>query len=179
MSEIPPLPDPGQVPPEGYAAYPRGIPSAEYGSADKLQALADGYFGLNYVFIVNVLLALASRFAGVSVETPQAALAYFAIFATVTFLAVAGLSFPCNKKIAFGKDWPIGNAILASVLMGLNSVLCCGIIGYIVMQVIASNEMKKYGLAAGAFGVRKKWVAERIRQIREVEAAKQSNNPPI
>lgn len=51
-------------PPEGDLSghYRRDFGPAP-GSADRLQALADGYFGLNWVFLANVLLAIGLRVA--------------------------------------------------------------------------------------------------------------------
>jgi hypothetical protein len=40
------------VPPPQFAEYPRA--RVESGSADRLQALADGYFGLNWIFAANM-----------------------------------------------------------------------------------------------------------------------------
>lgn len=168
MSEIPPTqnPDPNR-PPEGYAAYPRGpVGPAPYGTADQLQALWEGYYGLNWVFLANVLLALGFRFIPMAMEDAASAGIAMLVLAILMFLVVAGYSFVYNRKIAFGKGWGDGVAVVASVLMGLNSVFCCGIIGYIVMQTIAATEMKNYGLKTGFLGVKKKEVQERIAQMR-------------
>ncbi|MBC8066340.1 MAG: hypothetical protein H7Y17_16030 [Chlorobia bacterium] len=181
MSEIPPVPEPGPTPPpEGYVAYPRGPQATTYGSADQLQALVEGYYGLNYVFILNVVLAMGGRLVGLSVDSPQGALAMLAGYFIVLFVVVGACSFPYNRKIAFGKGWGDGNAILASLLTALFSWLCCGIFGYIVMQQIAMSEMKKYGLKAG-LGLRKKDAMALVEQLRAQESTtrtgQQSGNP--
>lgn len=74
--------------------------------------------------------------------------------------------------IAYGKGWDPSAAMLASVLMGLNSALCCGIIGYVVMQQIASMEMKRYGIPAGFFGIRKAIVTARVAELRAQETSR-------
>jgi hypothetical protein len=43
----------------------------------------------------------------------------------------------------------------ASVLMGLNSALCCGVIGYIVVQSMAAKKFKEAGIPKGFFGYKK------------------------
>src|SRR5689334_15737872 len=130
MSDIPP-----QEPPQQYAAYPRGGPVAgQYGSADQLQALSDGYFGLNTVFVLNLVLAFASRAGTATAKDPATALAILGGFVLVTGLVVGFCTYPYNKKIAYGANWNPGMAVLASVLMALNSALCCGIVGYVVVQ---------------------------------------------
>ena len=168
MSDMPPPIDPQEptTPPPQFAAYPRGPEIPPYGSVEKLQALSDGYFGLNNVFVLNIVLSLASRVLPIQAENPKEALTLLIGIVVVFFFLIGGLTFPFNRKIAIGKDWPAGYAVLASVLMGLNSALCCGIIGYIVMQQIASAEMKKYGLTFSLFGLKKKDVQARIAQMK-------------
>ena len=102
---------------------------------------------MNLVFFFNVVLSFGARL--VALEGWTALLGYLG----AVVLLVAGCTFPYNRKIGIGKGWPVGNAILASVLMGLNSALCCGVVGYVVMQMIASNEMKRYGLKSGFLGL--------------------------
>ena len=175
MSEIPPIqePDPNR-PPEGYAAYPRGAAIAgAYGSPEKLQALADGYFGLNWVFLANVFLALGFRFLPMAVGDAGTAGMLMLVLGLLTFLVVAGFSMPYNRKIAFGKGWSDGIAILASILMGLNSVFCCGIVGYIIMQTIAAGEIKGYGLKTGMLGLKKKDVEAKVAEMRANPAPSQ------
>lgn len=171
MSELPPVQDPDpNRPSEGYAAYPRAqsaIPA--YGSPDKFKALADGYFGLNWVFLANVVLALAFRFLPMSINDADTALVVLLGLAFLMFCVVAGFSFPYNRKIAYGKGWADGIAVLASVLMGLNSVFCCGIIGYIIMQTIAAGEMKNYGLATSFFGITKKKVEAKLAELNSTQ----------
>jgi|CXWL01.1.fsa_nt_gi hypothetical protein len=153
-----------------------GTPAA-YGSADKLQALADGYFGLNWVLALNITLALCLRIVGDLVYgtedakvDPSTAMSFFLFVFVVLFLAVLVASLPCNKKIGIGRDWPGYWALIASILMGLNSTLCCGAIGYFVMMLVASNEMKRYGLSSMPLGMKKKVVQARIASIRSQEA---------
>jgi len=162
-------PPPGQPPadpPPQYAAYPRGAGAGQYGTADKLQALSDGYFGLNIIFLINIVLSLGSRFSGVTAKTPSEALGILAGYALVVGLVVGFGSYHNNKKIAFGADWKPGMAVLASVLMALNSVFCCGIIGYVIVQNLAFQEMKKYGLKGGFFGVKKSEIAAKVAEMR-------------
>lgn len=177
MSEIPPNPDPNQPPPVHYAEYPRGAQGGMYGSADKLLALWEGYSGLNYVFILNIALALGGRVVALapvwSGSSPEMILVFYGIYFLVLMAAIGACSYPQNKKIGFGKGWPDGNAIVASVLTALFSWLCCGIFGYVVMQQIAANEMKKYGLRVG-IGMKKKVVLARVEEIRAQEATMRS-----
>jgi hypothetical protein len=166
----------GSEPPPGYAAYPRG--QATYGSADQLRALADGYFGLNRVFLINIVLVLAVRAATASTNDPNT---YYGILigsVVAVGLIVGFMTFPHNKKIGYGANWQPGSPVLASVLMGLNSALCCGIIGYIVVQGLAAKEIKKYGLNAGAFGLKRTEIEQRIAEMRAAESSPLPS-PPV
>lgn len=131
-----------------FAAYPRNDGS-RYGTADKLEALGKGYFGLNLVFLINVVIAVASN------SVIQGDLTRYTWVAGAMFLLIGGLSFPSTKCIGIGKGWPEWGAIVASILLGLNSALFCGIVGFIVMLQIASSEMKKYGLDTKLLSVNK------------------------
>ncbi|MBI1335291.1 MAG: hypothetical protein JST12_05550 [Armatimonadetes bacterium] len=123
-------------------------------NASDLRNLADGYFGLNQVFIINIVLNFASRLLG-QVSTPQTV--WFIIFgyAIVMMAAITALTLPHNKKIAAGMGWDPSKATLASVLMGLNSAFCCGIIGYIIMQSYAAKKFREAGAPRSFFGFKK------------------------
>lgn len=172
MSDVPP----GGIP---YAAYPRAQASLDL---NKLRELAKAYFNLNWVFLANILLALAINVvaallgaaAGGSGE--EASLVAWLVGIPILFFAVMFMSYPQNKRIAYGKGWAPSAAWIASFLMGLNSALCCGIIGFIVMQSIASKEMAQvYGVRRGFFGPRK---ADIERRILELSVQPPASPPP-
>jgi len=146
--EVPP--DSG--PPPQFAAYPR---PQFYGDPSKLQALSDGYFGLNTVFLYNFGLAILLNVVG-RIPNFEFGLILFLISIPLIGLVVGYLSYPKNKLIGYGCNWSKHGPLTASILMGLNSALCCGIIGYVVVQNIALKEMRKYGVRGGAFGLRKR-----------------------
>lgn len=171
MSETPPLPDPNEAPPPQYVEYPRGQ-QAVYGSPEKLMALWEGYSGLNYVFILNVVLAIGGRALTLAPiwegSPPEAFMVYYGVYFLILFSAIGACSYPYNKKIAFGKDWPPSNAITASILVALVSWVCCGIIGFAVMQQIALMEMKRYGIKPGLM-LRKRDVEAKVAELRAAQ----------
>lgn len=159
MADFPPEPGP----PPQYVAYPRG--PERYGAADRLQALSDGYFALNWVFALNLALWLGGQLIPYAEVEPATRLTIFAAWLLTLGLVVGFATYPQNKKIGYGRGWaPVWPAV-ASVLMGLNSALCCGIIGYVVMQQLAALEMKKYGLKTGFGGIRKSQVAAVVAEM--------------
>jgi hypothetical protein len=151
---------PSNEPPPQYAAYPRASASV-YGSADKLRALAKGYFGLNSVFLVNFLMALASQLL-LPLAGPSMFWTAFCGYVVLVGLIVGFATYPFNKKIGYGANWSSGMPVVASTLMALNSAFCCGIVGYVVVQHLAAREMKKYGVRMAVFGGIKKKEIERI-----------------
>jgi hypothetical protein len=165
MAEFPPDPDSQEPAPPDLSGYYLRPGLGFGGDPDRLKVLAEGYFGLNYVFMANVLLAVGARGLQLGVN-PSEALTAVLIAVVVLFVLIAVLTYPFNRKIGIGMGWNPGMAALASILMGLNSAFCCGIVGYVVMQAIASTEMKKFGLKGGVFGMKKKDVERRIAELR-------------
>src|SRR5579885_3035672 len=100
MSEIPP---PANPPPPNYAGYTRS--TGYLSNPDQLQALADGYFGLNTVFVINVVLAIASYGVQPSLAKSMGLLAADGVIAGVLFVIITALSLPKNKRIAEGMGW--------------------------------------------------------------------------
>lgn len=164
-----------------YAQYHR--PGDELPDPAKLRALGDGYFGLSWVFVVNILLALP---LGIFINTSEPAnadeatklaLLYLA-GVVVIFVTISTLTYFQNKKIGVGLDWSPALVIIVSILMGLNSALCCGVIGYAVVQTIASNKIKKvYGVKLGMFSTRK-LINARVAELERLRAARASGQPP-
>lgn len=144
-----------ELPPE-FAQYPRG--TAPTGSLPQLRNLVDGYFGLSRVFGINILLVCVERVVAILDKEASAggSLAFVGGFALIVGLVVGFLSYGPNKQIGNGANWSPAQPIVASVLMGINSALCCGIVGYAVMQTIAANHLKRYGIKMGFFASKKK-----------------------
>jgi hypothetical protein len=163
------------APPPKFVAYPRPDLASGYGTVDKLQALGEGYFGLSNVFALNVLIAVLVGCSGVTNSLEILALGIVMMFAAIFFI-----SLPYTKKVAFGKGWPEWKAKMAAILIGLNAVLCCGIVGYSVLQSIAMAEMKKYGVQPGYFGLSKKQFMAFVNKRRESERfPSMSVGPPV
>ena len=147
--------------PPPYAAYPRD--TARTGTSQDLQNLFDGYSGLNVAFLVNVLLVVPLNVLSRMGLVP---LPLFGLAVLIVFVVVLVMTLGPNRKIGAGAHWESWQPILGSVLIALNSALCCGIVGYIVMQTIALNHIKKYGLRRA----KKSEVNARIAEIRAMEA---------
>ncbi len=135
-----------------------------YGSVERLQSLSDGYFGLNWVFALNVVMSIA--FNAIVRTSPNIEGVVIIGGLILIFAVITAATFPSNKKIGVGMGWDSSKPVIASLLMGLNSALCCGIIGYIIVQSIAAKEMKKYGIAGGAFGIKKSLVKAKLEAMR-------------
>lgn len=170
MSNIPPETGPpagGGEP--AYVPYAR-FGAAAYGSPEQLRALYAGYNGLSLVFLANVLLLFViSGLIGLSIEsfgrTDLAVLVSYLLGFSLLALIVGTLSFFQCVKIGYGKLWPKWKVYLASGLIGVQAFLCCGIIGYAIVQQIAYSEMKRYGLKPGFMGVRKADMEQKVQQM--------------
>lgn len=153
------------VPPPGnFASYPRPGMGP---SASSLRTLADGYFGLNKAFLINIVLNFAGRMVGTGAgqSQPGPALAIIGAYVLLMFVVITAVTLPHNKKIGEGLGWTPSGPIIASILMGLNSALCCGIIGYIVVQGMAAKKFKEAGAPRGFFGYKKAELYHFIDQV--------------
>ena len=123
--------------PPPYAQYPRGVEPG-YGSATALRSLFDGYNGLSRAFLINIAMVIPINLLA---RAGAISLPLVGLLAIVVFAVIFAVTLGPNKKIGEGAGWVPAQPLIAS-----SSALCCGIIGYVVMQTIAANHIKKFGL---------------------------------
>lgn len=179
MSEVPP-PIPPEQPPS-YAEYHRpevgANPTMPFnGSSAHLKDLMDAYFGLNWTFlgcvliyIVVVIFMVAAMGASGMMSTGEPTneqSGQFLIVMAAAFLLGAGLTFACAYKpmaaLARAKSWNQWIALILFVI-GVGTI---GIIAFVVAQMMALEDIKKYGLKAGCSGIRKRTVQARVDELR-------------
>ncbi|MFX9630870.1 hypothetical protein ABTO69_20175, partial [Acinetobacter baumannii] len=68
------------------------------------------------------------------------------------------LSFPHNLAILAAKGYPRWVAIAASIVTGISSPFCFGIIGLAIMQQSAIHELAKYGFKPGFLMTKRKFL---------------------
>lgn len=151
--------------PPPYAQYPRGVEPAA-GSAAQLQSLMEGYYTYSWLFLANIVVSLIVFFGLGASRIPYAVLAGYVIVPLIFGFG----TYPSNKKIGYGANWSPAQPVIASVLMGINSVTC-GIVGYAVMQSIAINHIKRFGVRSGCLGMRKKAIRDRIAELESAEGS--------
>lgn len=174
MSYTPPPPEgPNQG---GYVGYYRNDQGKRYKAPEKLEALIEGYFGLNRAFLMCVPIGLSASAAQFVIPDPVFGPIVSLCLVGLLMLAVGVLTYPPNKKIAEGMGWNDSSALLASILSGMVGFLCCGAIGLAVMQQIAVIEMKKYGLRVNFFFTKKN-AQLKAAAYRSSYAAQQSSRP--
>ena len=180
MSEVPPSPEqPPNLPPQDFSqpqmvAYPRQGQMVFQGSAEKLQALSDSYFGLNWVFVACAVILVGGRVAisavamqGPGQPDPMVALA--AIFGPFFLAMIVGaiMSYGPLKRAAFGMGWNPGTPAWLSIVLGVQTIFCCGAVGIVVVQHILVGEMNKYGIRGSLFGgIRKQQIQAVVEQLR-------------
>lgn len=169
MSENPP-PVEGQsnVPPvQAYAAYPRAMSTPNYGSPDKLEALMEGYYGLNWVFLALVLCGALTLIVAFLTQDSSMALPLIILTAVVGIAFVGWVGYKYIKKIGFGLGWQPSAAIWVTIGLLLGSCIVSPILVFIVLQLMAMGEIKNYGIKGGFFGIRKKDIKARLAQLRQ------------
>jgi len=160
------VPPPGPEGPPSYTPYPRGQGTVA-GTADQLASLRDGYFGLNRAGLITFVLVIGLNVVWATAPA-ESKLLYIGL-GYPAVMVVSGLSsYPYNKKIAFGAGWNPGIAILASALSAMFSCICWGLLGLIVMQMVAAAQIKKFGVRSGAFGLKKDMINARIEELRAI-----------
>lgn len=143
------------------ADYPR--PHADPGDADRLRALADGYFRLLPAFAGTFLagypiqVALILGFNGLPILIP-------ATFAATT-LVVAALTIGPLRRIGRGAGWHPAAPAIAALTLGLTAPLCCGALGFPVAMAAATRRMRRLGVRIGFFGPSRQDVYERFRVL--------------
>lgn len=192
MSEIPPInepsnPDPSMppprigdfsAPPPAYAAYTRPGPFA--GSPDHLEAVADGYYGLNWVFLFNVIWAVAGIgfIAFLSQNNNPIGGIFALVFVVLSVPVMAFASYKSMKKLAFGMNWSPTVAIVLAICLGF-SVLCIGIFAYIILQMLAAAEIRKYPVKKSFLGgFRKKDLKALVAEMRASPQYRQQQAAP-
>lgn len=113
MEELQPESKPEFVP------YPRA--EVETPSADKLRALSQAYFGMNWVFLLNVALLLVTL-AVVGPGRKQTDLVASVLVWLSLPLLVGLATYPVAKKASYGAGWSSRTATITAILMGLNAL---------------------------------------------------------
>ncbi len=149
-------------PPPQYAEYPRANSVIYYGSADRLEALGDGYFRTYYAFAVNSFFGFG-YFLGAMNDRFIPAYG-FTLFAVGTLL-----NFPIVKKIGDARGANRFFTYLMAGFIGINAAFCCGSIGYLVLLDSCNKEFRKYGLRYGFYGVRKAAIQAEVDRKRTME----------
>jgi hypothetical protein len=158
-----------EIPPRKFVAYPRENSFGTYGSVAKLEALGQAYFGLNLILGMNILSALllssVIRHASPVLARP----------CMVLLIAAVGiLSYFPIKKIGMVLNWSQTKVIVASCLMGLNSLICFGIIAYNILVRTISYELNRYGIRKRTFGYDRSEFAAALEERRNSESM-----PPV
>jgi len=150
-----------ESPPIKYVAYPRDHWFTSYGTPEKLQALAEGYQGLNKIALTNTVIF----FLGIGPAILFGAVGII-VFLVVLCLVVNGTSYEYNVKIAKGMGWHESRGSQISILMGLTASIFCGVVGYLAMEHILRNEMKRYGVRSGLRSIKKPDIEAALEQRR-------------
>lgn len=152
------------IPPPAYAAYPRNDAQPIYGTSEKLFRLYRGYHGLSYVFLFGFLCYPLAILAGSYLGQPgRETIGYvLGIFPLASFITMYFFSVRSNMDIGFGNNMPP----VLSAILGLVTPLAC-LIKCIVMQMVSTSEMKKYGIVTRPFrGINSAVVKATIAEIK-------------
>jgi hypothetical protein len=168
MSEIPPIQDPGRDVPPVFAQYPRGSGAPPHGTPEKLEALMEGYYGLNWAFLAYVGLAIVAIIVLAVSEGDPTGLVLFFVLLAGSFALMGFLAHRCNKKIGYGLNWKESTPMWVTLGLVFGSCLFSPVIVFIIIQLIAMAEIKNYGVKSSFLGVRKKDIVAKIAEMRSM-----------
>ncbi len=167
-----------QLPPEHFVDYPRELIPG--GSAEKLQALSDAYFGLgsailgHFILIFTMIMVLNS---GAS-ERADYLLPLWFLFAVLA----GAVTYPSNKRIADAKEQFPFSAVCGSVTAGVFAFFGLGFVACSCFQTVAIGEMKRYGIKSTFPGPSKSKIRDRIDFLRATQEASVTHDfskPPV
>lgn len=166
MSEVPPVNEPVAPPPQ-FVAYPRAEALA-FGSPEKLQALSDGYFGLNWAFVLAIVISFGSSFGSTFFLASvgfEGMIGLLVVASLIPVVLIAAITLPYTRKIAFGSNWSPKMGPICALLLGISSLVCV-LAGFVVMQILAGAEIKKYGVQTRFLGYKKRDIRAKIAEMR-------------
>jgi hypothetical protein len=159
-----PIPPPPQA---GFAAYPRAGQFQVYGTSEKLTRLFRGYHGMSYTFLLMILSTIL-LFVGIGVSGTKGSEAIgiaLLVLAVPSYVATFFLSVRSGGDIGFGNGWSPAMGGILGFLAPLVGIIMIGIIQY-----LALDEMKRYGIKTGTFsGVNKHAVRQKIDELIAIE----------
>lgn len=148
-------------------------PTAFPGAADQLESLAEGYFDLYWAFLGTVvggaILFVLSGAISANTSRPDPTHLFTAAYAVLTG-ATALFSYRPTKSILSGLGWTRRLALPIALGVGLSSIFCCGFVGYGLVQQVAYDRLKRYGVKTSIFVMRWKDIEPVLTSIRKQEA---------
>jgi len=167
----------GQQPPT-YAHYPR--PGSQQ-DPDKLMLLYKAYTGIYWLILSTIGIAIVTNVVAYAIvigggrdNVPLAGMVNLACLGAL-FVGNFFVCYKYAKMLGEAKSKDAGYALGVALLATLFSPCCIGIGGCVVIQQIASNEFKLYGIPAGFMGVKKADIEAKVAALRQF---RQSPPPP-
>jgi hypothetical protein len=149
-------------PPTKYAAYPRQNLKVP-GTADQLQALSHGHDGITWVMAAWIAMNGFLIFLAATYGLPAA------IILELLGAVFLGLfSGRAVEQIGVGMGWSRSKTTTVRVLFGL-SLFFCTIFGVLLLQTLANERMRKFGLKLGLMGIDKYRLARKVAELRALE----------
>lgn len=146
MSNIPPV--------QSFANYPR----ASAITKEQVQMAADAHWGFGKAFLVTVLFSLCTLALHAVSQDETFQLVAMGIRLIGTGVFVFFITYPLNKKLGVLMEWPEGKPRTISIVMGVISATCMGIVAFIWGQQMSTLQLAKLGVPKKWYGFTKKGV---------------------
>lgn len=134
---------------------PSHVQSGPYIDPDRFQNLYESHARLTNALAASFIFGYLSLIVvPILLESADPKVLFMPL--TVVAFAVGLLLVPTMKKVGAGLKWSSKSIIPVSILLGLNVMICGGAIGFIIVQQLTGEVLKKHGLKVNALALRKK-----------------------
>jgi hypothetical protein len=156
----------GNQKPSEHVAYPR--PKSVPGSAGQLRALRDGYFFFTPLLLMNIVWVFGGMALFNMIDLGHIGL--FAVFLEFLFLSLSGIlagfvSYPTNKRIAFGMGWSPTTAVSLSIFSAISGCLCAGMPTILILYMLVRRRISQFGLPYPSWEYKRKEIDALIAEI--------------
>jgi hypothetical protein len=156
-----------EKPPLQYVGYHR--PGLDV-DPRKLELLRDAYFKSYWIVAGSIGSALLSRLVLQMLIRAGVGSAWVGFLMALGFIFLVNflIAYQYASMVAEAKGKGSGDVIFLAVGAALLSPLCFGLFGCWVIQQSVTNELKKYDIRVGLFGLKRADIQDKIDQIRNM-----------
>ncbi len=138
---------------------------------------ADAHWGFGKAFLFTMLFSLATLALHMVSQNETYQLFAMGVRLVGTGVFVGFITYPLNKKLGQLMDWPEGKPRTISIIMGVVSATCMGILAFIWGQQMSTLQLARLGTPKKWYGFTKKGVRAYIETLPSAASSTGSVTP--